>query len=214
MIGAITVAWYRIDTKLRLSSLLDPGLWALPMVTWSCLIFLSELVPTLTFMKRSLAARLPSKTMCVLLFPVSLGELVFWGWWNVHLWKPLCYFVAILHLFSQSLSIVLRCGGQLLNITFSFLSTGVFGGQAWSRSEFFVVRSSTSSGWAYSMLHKINLNSNHCLFSQLPSASTRVRHSRAAAAAYLLKFEVSRCRTAQFARQTCYLTQREQSSDV
>ena len=35
---------------------------------------------------------------------------------------PLCYFVAILHLFSQSLSIVLRCGVQLLNVTFSFLS--------------------------------------------------------------------------------------------
>ena len=34
---------------------------------------------------------------------------------------PLCYVVAILHLFSKSLSIVLRCGGQLLNVTFSFL---------------------------------------------------------------------------------------------
>ena len=33
-----------------------------------------------------------------------------------------CYFVAILHLFCKSLSIVLRCGSQLLNVTFSFLS--------------------------------------------------------------------------------------------
>ena len=39
-----------------------------------------------------------------------------------HLWKPLCYFVAILHLFSQPLNIVVRCGGQLLNVIFSFLS--------------------------------------------------------------------------------------------
>ena len=41
---------------------------------------------------------------------------VFWGWRNVYLRTPLCYFVAILHLFSQSLSIILRCGGQLLNV--------------------------------------------------------------------------------------------------
>ena len=32
-----------------------------------------------------------------------------------------------------------------------------------------------------SMLNKVNSNSNHCLFSELPSASTRVRHTRAAA---------------------------------
>ena len=28
------------------------------------------------------------------------------------LWTPLCYFVAIMHFFSQSLSIVLRCGAS------------------------------------------------------------------------------------------------------
>ena len=53
--------------------------------------------------------------------PVSLRDFVYWGWWNAYLWTPLRYFVAILHLFSQSLSIVIRCGGQLLNVTFSFL---------------------------------------------------------------------------------------------
>ena len=42
---------------------------------------------------------------------------------NAYLSTPLSYFVGILHLFSQSLSIVLRCAGQLLNITFSFLSS-------------------------------------------------------------------------------------------
>ena len=60
--------------------------------------------------------------MCVVMFPMSFRELVFLGWWIVHLWTPLCYFFAILHLLSQSLSIVLQCGGQLLNITFSVLS--------------------------------------------------------------------------------------------
>ena len=34
----------------------------------------------------------------------------------------LCHFVAILHLFSKCLSIVLRCGGQLLSVTFNLLS--------------------------------------------------------------------------------------------
>ena len=42
------------------------------------------------------------------------------------------------------------------------------------------------------MLFKVNLNSSHCQFSAFPSASTRVRHTRATAAAHALKFEVSR----------------------
>ena len=36
------------------------------------------------------------------------------------LWTPLCFFVATMHFFSQSLGIVLRCGGLLLNVIFSF----------------------------------------------------------------------------------------------
>ena len=38
------------------------------------------------------------------------------------MWTPPCYFVAVLHLFSHSLSIVLRCGRQLLNVAFSGLN--------------------------------------------------------------------------------------------
>ena len=53
------------------------------------------------------------------------------------------------------------------------------------------------------LLNKVNSNSNHCLFSELPSASVRVCHTRAAAAANPLEFEVSRCWTSQFAR--CFL---------
>ena len=45
-----------------------------------------------------------------------------------------------------------------------------------------------------------NSNFNHCLFIELPSAASRVRHTLAAAAAHPLEFEVSRCRTSQFAR--------------
>ena len=50
------------------------------------------------------------------------------------------------------------------------------------------------------MLYKFNLNWNHCLFSEVPSASTRVQHTRVAAAAHLLEREVWRCITSQFAR--------------
>ena len=35
---------------------------------------------------------------------------------DIYLWTPPCYSVAILYLFSQSSSIVLRCWGQLLNV--------------------------------------------------------------------------------------------------
>ena len=56
------------------------------------------------------------------------------------------------------------------------------------------------------MLYKVHCNSNHRLFSELSSAFNRVRHSRATAAAHSL-FEVSRCRTSQFAR--CFLPDRD-----
>ena len=50
------------------------------------------------------------------------------------------------------------------------------------------------------MLYKVNSNSNYCLFSELPSASVRVRHTLAVAAAHPLELEVSRCKTSKFAR--------------
>ena len=50
------------------------------------------------------------------------------------------------------------------------------------------------------MMYKVNANSNHCLFSELPSASTSVRHTRAAAAAHPLELEVSRCRPSELAK--------------
>ena len=53
---------------------------------------------------------------------------------------------------------------------------------------------------ALCMLYKVNSNSKHCLISELPSASVRVRHTRAAAAYHPLEFEVSRRNTSQFAR--------------
>ena len=46
---------------------------------------------------------------------------------------------------------------------------------------------------ALCMLYKVNLNSNHHLFSELPSASVIVQHTQAAA--HPLELEVSRCGT-------------------
>ena len=152
--------------------------------------FLSELVPTSTSLAWRLTASSPSKTMCVVLFPVFLRELVLWDWWSVYLWTPLCYFVAILHLFSQSLSTVLRCGGQLQNVTFSFLNARCIRWPALCRSEFLSLCHLRHVAWL-NRFYKVNSNSNHCLFSELPSASTRVRHTRAAAAAsrWSLKYQ-------------------------
>ena len=49
-------------------------------------------------------------------------------------------------------------------------------------------------------VYNVNFNFNHFLLSEVPSDSTRVRHTRAAAAVHPLEFEISRCRTSQFAR--------------
>ena len=62
----------------------------------------------------------------------------------------------------------------------------LFGGKAFSWPEFLVVLSSASCCWVEYILYKVYSNSNHCLFSELPSASTRVLHSWAAAAAHPL----------------------------
>ena len=56
--------------------------------------------PNLGILGVNLTASSASKTMCVVFFQVSLSELAFWSWWNVYLWTHLCYFIAILHLFS------------------------------------------------------------------------------------------------------------------
>ena len=103
-------------------------------MTWSCLGFLFALVSTSTSLAWSLTASSHSKTMCVVLFFVSLRELVFWGWWNVYLWTPLllCLMLPILEYCSP-------VWGQLLIVTFSFSSSRCIR-EPWS--EFLVVMSS------------------------------------------------------------------------
>ena len=65
------------------------------MVSWSCPGFLPELIQTSSSMEWSLTPSSHLKTMCMVLFPVSVRKLVFWGSWNVHLWTPLYYFAFV-----------------------------------------------------------------------------------------------------------------------
>ena len=166
---AITGAWYWILTKLRLSLLVyDPRLWTLPMVTWSCLWFSFTQVPTLISLACSLTERLPSKTMCMVLFLVALKEVVFWGWWSVSLWAPLCYVVAVMHLFSQSLTIVLQCNGQLLSVAFYIPNSRCirWPGVSLIRVFFRCVIDVMLLDNVCCTLCKVNSNSNDCLFSE------------------------------------------------
>ena len=196
--GTITGAWYWILTKLRLQSLVDPGLLALPTVTWSCQGFLSELVPTLTSLGWRLTASTPSQTMCVVLIP-DLSENWYFEVCETYMWTILCNFVATLHLFCQSLKTVLWCGGQLLNVTFSFLRARCI---RWPG--FFSIR--VSFRWVIDVvwlglvccirLIRTLITVCSASFHLLRLSST----IQAAAAAHPLEFEVSRCRASQFAR--------------
>ena len=56
---------------------------------------------------------------------------------------------------------------------------------------------------ALCMLYKVNSNLNHCLFSELPSASLEFDVPRCQAAAHSIEFEVSGCIKSQF--EMCFL---------
>ena len=155
------------------------------MVTWSCLGFLSELVPTSTSVAWSLIASYLRRLYSWYCFPcpsenwyLEVGEtyIKFCG----HVLLRCC-----LRLFFQSLNIAVG------------VSCWMSPSASWAPG-FVPIRvscrlSSTSCSCFY-------LNSNHCLFSMLQFDSTKVRHTRAAVAADPLEFEVSRCITSQFAR--------------
>ena len=108
-----------------------------------------------------------------------------------------------MHLFFQFLSIYLGCGGLLLNFIFIFSSARCIRWPGFALITLYFRCVHQCHVVSLCMLYKDNSNSNHCLFSEFPSASVRVRHTRAAAAARPLEFEVSRCRTSQF--EGCFL---------
>ena len=93
------------------------------MVTWYCLMFSFALVPTLTdILGVKFDSRLTFEDhMHVIVSPVSQRIAILRLVKRVFVDTSVllrCY----LHLFSKSLSIVLRCGGLLLNAIFSFSS--------------------------------------------------------------------------------------------
>ena len=116
------------------------------------------------------------------------------------LWIPLCCFVATkvatIHLFSQSLSIVLRCGSLLLNVIFSFSSARCI---RWPG--FALIRFSCRCVIDVMLLHCVCYTrlirtriivcsvSSHLLLSEYDRSFWQSS-----------EFEVSRCRTFRFAR--------------
>ena len=139
----------------------------------------------------------------VVLFPVSLRELVCWGWWNVYYCGHLCVTSLLIRICSPNPCVLFSGVGVNRRMSsLAYYAPGVFGDQALLWSELVVAVSSTCVA-GLSMLNRVNANSNHCLFSRLPSASSRVRYTRAAAAAHPFEFEVLRCRTSQFEK--CFL---------
>ena len=162
--------------------------------------------PNLDILGVKFDSRLTFKTMCAVLSLVSLKKLVFWSWCSVSLWTSLCCFVATMHWFWQSLNIVLLSGGCCGMSSSASRAVGIFGGQACSYLIFLLLclcmlyKVCCTKYVILRMSYKVNSNSYHSLFIEFSSASFRVRHNRAAAAAHSLEFQVQRCRTSQFAR--------------
>ena len=119
------------------------------------------------------------------------------------LWTPMCCVVATMHLFAQSLSIVLRWGGSAAECNHQHLERQVYSVVRLCPDQTVLSLCHWRHFAALFTLYTVNSNSNHWLFSELPSASVRVWHTRAAAAAHPLDFVVSRSRTSQFAM--CFL---------
>ena len=142
------------------------------MVTWFCLGFPFALVPTSTFLAWSLTADSPSKTMCVVLSPVSLKEFVFWGWWSVSLWTPQCCVATIhlsvaslLHAISQSLGIVLRWEESADERHLQLLERQVYSVARLCSDQTFLSFRHRRHVVTLCMLYNVNSNLNHCLVS-------------------------------------------------
>ena len=116
------------------------------------------------------------------------------------LWTPLCCFVATVHLFSQSLSIVLRCGSLLRNVIFSFSSTWCI---RWPGIA--LIRLSCRCFIDVMLLHCVCYTMLIRIRIIVCSVSVHLLLLEffILAAVHPLKFEVSRYRTSQFAR--CFL---------
>ena len=119
-------------------------------------------------------SRLTFEDLCAWYCLSYLGELA-------SLWTALCCFVATMHLFSKSSSVVLWCGSAA-ECHLQLLERQVYSVARLCHDQIFLLCHRRHVA-ALCMLYNVISNSNHCLLSELPSASVRGRQTRAAAAA-------------------------------
>ena len=114
--------------KTKVYSLVDPGLRALPMVTWSCLwcvcIWAS---PNLDILGLKFDSKLTFEddVRCIVSHVSQRIDILRFLSTNLFLWTPLLLRCDS-NLFSQSLSIVHQWRGQLLKVTFRFFERQVY----------------------------------------------------------------------------------------
>ena len=119
---------------------IDPGQWALPMMTWSCLGVSIRASPNLDILGVKFDSKLTFENMCVVLFSVSLRELVFWSKWNVYSWTPLCYSLQFCICSSNAWVLFSGVRVSCWISPSAFWMPVVFGGQTLSRSKFLLLR--------------------------------------------------------------------------
>ena len=110
--------------------------------------------------------------MWKVLFPVSLRELEFWGWWYVYLWTPLCYLL-LFWICSPSPWVL-----------FSGVGVSCWMSPSASYRQVYSVTRLCPDQSFLSLRHRrrvvgqqVNSNSNRFRFSELLSSSTRVWHT-------------------------------------
>ena len=158
-----------------------------------CLGFPFTQVPTSIFLAWSLTAGSPSKTMCEVLSLVSqrigILRLVNRMFMDTSVFLR-CYYAFVLPILEYCSPV----WGTAAECHFQLLERQVYSVARLFPDQTFLSWCHRCHVATLCMLYKVNSNSNHCMFSELPSASVRVRRIRAATAAHPLEFEVSRCR--------------------
>ena len=160
------------------------------MVTWSCLGFPFALVPTSISQPhlrsvRGILSRVSQR--------IGILRLVKRVFVNTSVLLR-CYYAFVLTILKHCSSV----WGSAAECHLQLLERQVYSVARLCSDQIFLSLRHQRHVAALCMLYKVNSNSNHCLFCELRSASVRVRHTRAVAAAHPIEFE-----TSQFAR--CFL---------
>ena len=129
------------------------------------------------------------------LFPTSLREFVFWGWWNIYLWTTVllrCYFAFVPPILEYCSPVWWSAAECRLHL----LERQVYSVARLCPDQRFLALCHGRHVAGLSMLYKFNANSNHCLFSEFPSVLLEFDilelHSH-----WSLKFQGVECRNLQ-----------------